>query len=149
MADASSSASIPPGTTITLQNWQQYKQFMPAALLAGYGQQYGWKIGSDPRYAIVVGPTIQEQPFKQLRENTEKYAGQTRLKKIATGGYTIEGYVAGYLSQSPPESSNLTRSSTMFGPTTSRPTPILTTSVARSIAFTICFRRGWMFSNGG
>lgn len=95
MADASSSASIPPGTTITLQNWQQYKQFMPASLLAGYGQQYGWKIGSDPRYAIVVGPTIQEQPFKQLRENTEKYAGQTRLKKIATGGYTIEGYVAG------------------------------------------------------
>ena len=49
MADASSSASIPPGTTITLQNWQQYKQFMPASLLAGYGQQYGWKM--DPTRA--------------------------------------------------------------------------------------------------
>jgi Protein of unknown function (DUF1329) len=95
MADASSSDTIPPGTQITLQNWQKYKQFMPVSLRAGYGQQYGWKIGSDPKFTVVVGPTINEPMFKQLRENTEKYAGQAKLRKVATGGYTLDGYVAG------------------------------------------------------
>jgi hypothetical protein len=95
MAEASSSATVAPGTTITLQNWEQYKQFMPVSLLAGYGQKYGWKIGSDPKFNIVVGPTIHEAVFKQLRENTEKYAGQAKLRKVATGGYTLDGYVAG------------------------------------------------------
>ena len=95
MADASSGASIPPGTNITLQNWQNYKQFMPVSLLAGYSQRYGWKIGSDPKFTIVVGPTIHEAMFRQLRENTEKYAGQAKLQKVSTGGYTLRGYVAG------------------------------------------------------
>jgi Protein of unknown function (DUF1329) len=95
MADASSSATIPPGTTITLQNWQQYKQFMPVSMLAGFGQRYGWKISSDPKYAMVVGPTLHDTMFKQLRENTEKYAGQAKLRKVASGGYTMDGYVAG------------------------------------------------------
>src|SRR5215470_18022539 len=29
LADADSADTIPPGTKITLQNWQQYKKFMP------------------------------------------------------------------------------------------------------------------------
>ncbi len=95
LADANSNATIPPGTTITLQNWQQYKQFMPVGMLAGFGQRYGWKIGPDAKYAMVTGPTIHDPMFGRLRENTEKYAGQAKLKKMSTGGYTLEGYVAG------------------------------------------------------
>jgi hypothetical protein len=95
MAEAGSSATIRPGTRITLQNWQQYKQFMPASMQAGFSQQYGWKIGSDPKFTMVVGPTASEPMFHQLRENTEKYAGQAQLQKVATGGYTLKGYVAG------------------------------------------------------
>jgi hypothetical protein len=95
MADANSAASIPPGTNITLQNWQQYKQFMPVGLLAGFSQRYGWKIGSDPRFTIVVGSTIHEPMFRQLRENTEKYAGQAKLQRTNSGGYTLKNYGAG------------------------------------------------------
>jgi hypothetical protein len=34
MVDASSARTIAPGTTITLQNWRQYKDFMPVWLRA-------------------------------------------------------------------------------------------------------------------
>ena len=45
MADAGSGASIPPGTRITLGNWQQYRRFMPMGFVAAYSQRYGFKIG--------------------------------------------------------------------------------------------------------
>ncbi len=95
MADAASAQTVKEGTTVTLQNWQQYQQFMSAGVRAAFSQSYPWKVGSDPRYTIVVGPTISVPMFQQLRKNTEQYAGQTKLVKISSGGYTIKGYVAG------------------------------------------------------
>ncbi|HEV3115134.1 MAG TPA: DUF1329 domain-containing protein [Candidatus Binataceae bacterium] len=95
LADADATDTIPVGTRITLQNWQQYRKFMPMALVAAYSQRYGFKIGDDPKYTINVGPTTPVPMFKQLRDNTEKYAGQTRLAPSSSGGYTMEGYVAG------------------------------------------------------
>jgi hypothetical protein len=95
LADAASAETIPPGTRITLRNWQQYRKFMPVAFVAAYSQRYGFKLGDDPRYTINVGPAIAVPMFKQLRDNTEKFAGQTRLRQAASGGYTIEGYAAG------------------------------------------------------
>jgi hypothetical protein len=115
MAEAGSSATIRPGTRITLQNWQQYKHFMPASMQAGFSQQYGWKIGSDPKFTMVVGPTASEPMFHQLRENTEKYAGQAQLQKVATGGYTLKGYVAGVPFPNPPVICRLIRFFIMFG----------------------------------
>jgi len=95
MADAASAETIAPGTQITLLNWQQYRKFMPMGFVAAYSQRYGFRIGSDPKYTINVAATSSVPMFRQLRENSEKYAGQTRLRRSASGGYTIEGYVAG------------------------------------------------------
>lgn len=95
LVDASSAETVPVGTQITLRNWRQYRNFMPMAFVAAYSKRYGFKIGNDPKYTINVGPTVSVQMFEQLRENTEKFSGQTRLRRVASGGYTIEGYVAG------------------------------------------------------
>jgi len=58
LADATSSATIPPGTTITVENWQQYKQFIPVSLQWLYGGKYPWKVPSGADYAIGIGPTV-------------------------------------------------------------------------------------------
>ena len=92
---ASSSDGIPEGTRITLQNWQKYKNFMPIGMQALFSQKYPWKIGAGPEFAMVVGPTIAVPLAKRFAQDTEKYAGQTRLRKVDTGGYTVDGYVAG------------------------------------------------------
>ena len=35
-------ALIPPGTAITMQNWQQYRQFMPDGMAALFEGEYSW-----------------------------------------------------------------------------------------------------------
>jgi Protein of unknown function (DUF1329) len=95
LTDASSAETITPGTQITSRNWWKYRNFMPMAFVAAYSQRYGFKIGFDPKYTINVAPTTSVPMFRRLRENTEKYSSQTRLRRTASGGYTIEGYVAG------------------------------------------------------
>ncbi len=49
LVDTSSSQTIPPGTKITLQNWRQYKNFMPVWLQAAYSGDYHWHIGRRTR----------------------------------------------------------------------------------------------------
>ncbi len=95
MAKADSTETIPPGTQITLQNWQQYKKFMPVGVQAMFNQQYAFRVGSGPEFTINVGPTIPIPLAKRLKEDTEKYAGQAKLRKLDNGGYTVDGYVAG------------------------------------------------------
>jgi len=95
MVSADSSDTIPPGTQITLQNWQQYKKFMPVGIQAMFSQGYPFKVGSGPEFTIEVGPTIPVPMAKRLREDTEKYSGQAKLRKVESGGYTVDGYVAG------------------------------------------------------
>src|SRR5579871_943428 len=86
--------SIPPGTKITTQNWQQYRRFLPIGLQALYSGQYFWKIGSEPDYAITVAPAIPIPLPDQYRKDTEQYSGQVKLRKLESGGYTIDGYTA-------------------------------------------------------
>jgi len=95
MASADSSDTIAPGTRITLQNWQQYKKFMPVGVQAMFSGAYPFRITGEPGFTIEVGPTVSIPLAKRLKEDTEKYAGQTKLVKTASGGYTVEGYVAG------------------------------------------------------
>jgi hypothetical protein len=95
LADANSADTIAAGTQITLRNWLAYRKFMPMALVAAYSQKYGFSVGDDAKYTINVGPTAAVPMFKQLRDNTEKYSGKARLRGTASGGYTMEGYVAG------------------------------------------------------
>ena len=95
LAAADSSDTIAPDTKITLENWQQYKKFLPIGVQAMFSQKYLWKIGAGPEFEMVVGPTIPIPMAKKLQEDTEKYSGQTKLRKLENGGYTAEGYVAG------------------------------------------------------
>jgi len=95
LAPASSAATIAPGTKITLQNWTKYRQFMPIGMQALFSGNYTWKIGAGPEYTIEVGPTTHIPLSRRYVADTEKYSGQVRLKKVSTGGYTVENYVAG------------------------------------------------------
>jgi hypothetical protein len=94
MIDASSETTIPPGTKIMLQNWKEYEKFMPVSMRAGFSGQYSWKLGPGPEYNMEIGPKTEYKFPRILIENTEKYAGQAKLRKVASGGRTLEGYVA-------------------------------------------------------
>jgi hypothetical protein len=109
LADDTAPDTIAPGTTITLQNWQQYRKFMPLWLQALYSQDYHWHIDSGPEFTIEVGPTHDLPLPQKYQEDTEKYAGQTRLVKTSTGGYTIAGYTAGVPFPNPSEPNKATK----------------------------------------
>jgi hypothetical protein len=103
LADADSADTIPPGTKITVANWQQYKKFMPMWIQAAYSGAYKWHIGSEPAYTMEVGPTHHFPLPKQFVEDTEKYGGQAQLVPLPTGGFSWKGYVAGVVFPNPAE----------------------------------------------
>jgi hypothetical protein len=56
-ADLDGSVSkLPPGTTITNSNWQQYREFLADGMVALFEGKYFWKMPAD--VAMEVGPTI-------------------------------------------------------------------------------------------
>ncbi|MGO9060732.1 MAG: DUF1329 domain-containing protein [Candidatus Binataceae bacterium] len=95
MADASSSATIPPGTKITLRNWQQYRQFMPYWMQAAYAGNFHFKVGPEPEYTVVVDATHTYPLPRKWRDDGEKYGSQVQLVKDANGGWLMKGWVAG------------------------------------------------------
>jgi len=95
LADANSSATIPPGATITAGNWQQYKQFIPVSLQWLYSGKYPWKVPVGDDYSIVIGPTVSIPVTRQFALDTEKYSNQVKLDPMPNGGFDIKGYVAG------------------------------------------------------
>jgi Protein of unknown function (DUF1329) len=103
LADANSADTIPVGTKITLQNWRQYRKFMSVGMQTLYEGKYNWKIGSSPEYTVEVGPTITIPMPKKFGVDTEKYRDQAKLRKIDTGGYTLDGYQAGLPFPNPTE----------------------------------------------
>jgi len=103
LVDTSSAQTIPPGTKITLQNWKQYKNFMPLWLQASYSGDYHWHIGAGPEFTITVGPTSNLPLPKKFLEDTEKYHNQVGVDKLSDGGYTIKGYTAGVPFPNPTE----------------------------------------------
>jgi hypothetical protein len=90
---ANSSKTIPPGTQITAQNWQQYKDFMPVGMQELWAGKFFWHL---PANAVmqVMATTPTPLPSK-YREDTEKYSSQVSLVPTGNGGYNIKGYVAG------------------------------------------------------
>ncbi|MGO9062660.1 MAG: DUF1329 domain-containing protein [Candidatus Binataceae bacterium] len=95
LVDTDSLDTIPVGTNITLQNWQKYKHFMPIAMQVLFGGQYRYKIGPEPFYTMAVGPHSSFPLPKKYRDDTEKYKDQTKLVQVSSGGYTVDGYIAG------------------------------------------------------
>ena len=90
---AESEAPIPPGTVITEQNWQQYKEYMTPGLQYLWAGTYTWKLG--PNVQFVIGPTqhYPEPPIYQ--KYTEQYASQVKIETLPDGRHMLQGYVAG------------------------------------------------------
>lgn len=90
---ASKEDSIPPGTRITMQNWKNYKQFMPDSMIWLFERKYFWKMPPDG--TINVGPTVIHPLPKTYREATERYAGHVKIIELPAGALTIRGYRGG------------------------------------------------------
>jgi len=90
---ASGGDSIPPGTSITMQNWQQYKQFMPEGMVGFFDGRFPWKMPTDVQ--MDVGPTVLHPLPKTYMEATEKYSGQVKLVELADGALTLSNYQGG------------------------------------------------------
>jgi hypothetical protein len=85
---------IPPGTVITMQNWQQYSQYMSDGLQAFFKGTYHWQFPHD--FRMEIGPTKHYLPASpEYMQATEKYASQVRIVNLPDGAHTITGYVAG------------------------------------------------------
>jgi|SRR5580700_5420126 hypothetical protein len=74
LADAGSTDTIPPGTKITLDNWQKYKKFMQLWMQAAYEGKYKWRVGKEPQYRVEVGAT-QHYPWSANMWKTPKSMG--------------------------------------------------------------------------
>lgn len=85
-------ALIAPGTIITLQNWQQYKQFMPAGMQALFAGTYFWKL--PPDFKMIIGPTSFYPLPEACLKHTRQYSGRVQIKDLPDGEHTINGYVA-------------------------------------------------------
>ena len=84
---------LAPGTTITTQNWDSYRQFMSDGLVALFEGKRFWRMPAELR--IEVGPTRSIPLPKQYLDDTAKYADGVRLTRTSDGGYVPAGYVAG------------------------------------------------------
>ena len=85
--------TIPPGTKITIKNWQQYKSFMPDGMVALFNGNLAWKM--PPDVEMDVGPTTIHPLPKPFWDAVEKYSAQTQFIKLPNGAYKLENYVAG------------------------------------------------------
>jgi Protein of unknown function (DUF1329) len=98
---STASNAIPPGTTITMQNWRHYQQYMPDGMIALFEGQYFWKMPDD--VSMEVGPTIIHPLPPNYLAATEKYSGQVRIVELPDGGLNLTGYQAGIPFPTPDE----------------------------------------------
>jgi Protein of unknown function (DUF1329) len=85
--------TIPPGTRITINNWQTYKEFMPDGMIALFRGGYYWKM--PPDVEMEVGPTLIHPLPKTYLEATSKHASQVTLLELSDGGLSLNGYQGG------------------------------------------------------
>ncbi len=89
----SSTQTIPPGTNITAQNWQQYEQFMPDGMIALFQGKYHWKMPAD--VSIEIGPTVVRPLPANYLAATERYSPQVKIIDLPSGGLTLSNYRGG------------------------------------------------------
>ena len=92
---------IPPGTVITMQNWQQYKNYMQAGLQAFFSGKYRWKFPPDVQ--LVIGHTHHYPVPTQFVLDTQRYSKLVKIVTLPDGGHKLEGYVAGLPFPNPTE----------------------------------------------
>jgi uncharacterized protein DUF1329 len=81
------------GSTVTTQNWQSYRQFMPDGMAMLFAGKYFWKMPDD--VAMEVGPTIINPLPKNYRNATEQYSAQVTLTELGDGRLTLSNYHGG------------------------------------------------------
>jgi hypothetical protein len=96
-----SMATIPPGTTITMANWQQYRQFMPDGIIALFEGSHFWKMPADVE--LPVGPTVIHQLPRNYLAATENHSNSVRLVELPDGGLSMQGYQGGIPFPNPAE----------------------------------------------
>jgi hypothetical protein len=84
---------IKPGTSITAQNWQQYKDFIPLAMQDFFQGKFFWKMPADIQ--MNVRETKIYQLPKEYVDATERYGSQARVVHLPNGHNDVHGYVAG------------------------------------------------------
>jgi hypothetical protein len=92
---------IAPGTVITMENWRQYRLFMPDGMAALFEGKYFWKMPPDVR--MEVGPTIIHPLPRNYVEATNRYAQGVRLIELPDGGLSLENYRGGIPFPNPSE----------------------------------------------
>jgi len=93
LADTANQTTIPAGTTITMRNWQQFKQYLPVGMIGFFEGSYFWKMPADVE--MPVGPTVIHPLPRGYLEASEKYGGQTRVIHMPDGHMNLANYVAG------------------------------------------------------
>jgi hypothetical protein len=101
-ARAAGESSPPaPGTRITMQNWEQYKDYLPEGIQALFSGKYSWKLPPDAE--LDVSPTVNHPLPPPYIQATEKYSSQVQLVRLPNGGLGIRNYVAGMPFPNPAE----------------------------------------------
>jgi len=93
--------AIAPGTRITMQNWRNFKRFMPDGMVALFEGKYFWKMPAD--VSMEVGPTVNYPLPKNYLEATQKYSSQVKIVELPDGGLTLTGYQGGIPFPNPEE----------------------------------------------
>jgi hypothetical protein len=86
-AQSSDAGSTPDailvGTVITMQNWQNYRQFMPDGMAAFFEGHYFWKMSAAVQ--MPVGPAIIHRLPISYMNATQKYSRKSKLLSSPTG----------------------------------------------------------------
>jgi hypothetical protein len=90
---AATQPSIAVGARITMENWNQYRQYMSEGMIALFEGSHFWHLPKD--VVIEVGPTISTPLPARYLDDTRKYSSQVHLTKLPAGGHFPERYVAG------------------------------------------------------
>jgi hypothetical protein len=81
------------GQSVTLQNWQAYRTFMPDGMASLFEGGAFWKMPPDVQ--MPIGPTIVHPLPASYMAATEKYSEQVQIIELPGGGLTLNGYRGG------------------------------------------------------
>ena len=98
---AAAISSIAPGTAITMDNWRQYRDFMPDGVIALFEGTYFWKM--PPEIRIEVAPTDLHPLPQNYLTATEKYSAQVRIADQPDGSLRLLNYLGGIPFPNPQE----------------------------------------------
>jgi Protein of unknown function (DUF1329) len=78
---------------VTMENWRNYRAYMPDGMAALFEGQFFWKM--PPDVEMDIGPTVIHPLPKNYVDATEKYASQVKVVELPNGGLTLAGYEGG------------------------------------------------------